>query len=436
MPIESATRAVQFNTAWPLSSDPRSEGDDHLRLIKSVAKTEAGAAEAQWSYTGHSSVYGAATRVRIDSDVSSTYFPGRRVRVVGSSTGTIYGNVSSATFSASTSVNFTFDSASTLVNEAVQISVSKVTPASMPFVTSFAQLRAISPSEGYKLIWVHGGTTTGDGGGGLFRWDGTATGTDDSLTLITPDAGGTGRWIICAPASASTGRAFFPSANVTQAGGTNVGMTVGIFTIADRGILVTGVGETRTPVLWGRTTSASAIPQMNVRGDNWEWGSGSAIDTVPAMTLDASAGNLTIIGALSKGSGTFRIDHPLKPDTHHLIHSFVEGPRCDLIYRGTATLVSGAASVDLDSVTGLTAGTFAALCRDAQVWVQNEDGWTAVKGSVSGATLSITCEDGASTDAVSWLVVAERQDDNIKGANWTDAEGRPILEPEKAPPLE
>jgi len=30
------------------------------------------------------------------------------------------------------------------------------------------------------------------------------------------------------------------------------------------------------------------------------------------------------------------------------------------------------------------------------------------------------------------MVVAERQDDHIREAGWTDSEGRPILEPEKS----
>ena len=47
--------------------------------------------------------------------------------------------------------------------------------------------------------------------------------------------------------------------------------------------------------------------------------------------------------SLSKGSGSFQIDHPLpaKKDTHYLQHSFIEGPKADLIYRGKTTLVAG-----------------------------------------------------------------------------------------------
>jgi len=152
-----------------------------------------------------------------------------------------------------------------------------------------------------------------------------------------------------------------------------------------------------------------------------------------AKQFECSDTNLSVVGALSKGSGSFRIDHPLDSmkDTHDLVHSFVEGPRADLIYRDSVTLSGGTASVDLDAAVGLTDGTWEALCRDPQVWVQNEDGWTQVRGEVSGSTLTITAQDSDCTDTVSWLVVAERQDQNIREADWTDAEGHPILEPEK-----
>ena len=154
-----------------------------------------------------------------------------------------------------------------------------------------------------------------------------------------------------------------------------------------------------------------------------------------AMRVTDGAGTMTgpwtVTGALSKGSGSFRIDHPIKPETHDLVHSFVEGPRADLIYRGVVSLSDGWAEVDLDEAVGLTEGTWAALCRDPQVWVQNDSGWDAVKGSVSGSTLTIVCQAPNSYDEVSWLVVAERQDENIREADWTDSEGHPILEPEK-----
>jgi len=141
-------------------------------------------------------------------------------------------------------------------------------------------------------------------------------------------------------------------------------------------------------------------------------------------------GDHVITGALSKGSGSFCIPHPIAED-RELVHSFVEGPQADLIYRGTTTLSGGTATVNLDEKYGLITGTWEALCRDPQVWVTSDDGWTLCKGSVSGATLTITAQDSACAETVTWLVIAERQDDNIKSAEWTDEDGRPILEPIK-----
>ena len=149
--------------------------------------------------------------------------------------------------------------------------------------------------------------------------------------------------------------------------------------------------------------------------------------------FEVTGTNMSVVGALSKGSGSFRIDHPLDSmkDTHDLVHSFIEGPRADLMYRGSVQLSGGTATVDLDAAATMTDGTWELLCRDPQVWVQNEDGWTQVRGSVSGSTLTITAQDGDCTDTVSWLVVAERQDEHMMDTNWTDNNGRVIIEPEK-----
>ena len=151
------------------------------------------------------------------------------------------------------------------------------------------------------------------------------------------------------------------------------------------------------------------------------------------MTI-SSGGNVAITGALSKGSGSFKIDHPLesKKDTHHLVHSFIEGPQADLIYRGKVVLSSGTATVNIDTAAGMTSGTFEALCADVQCFTSNETGWTAIKGSVSGATLTIQAQDNSCTDTISWLVVGERKDPHMFATEWTDDNGKVIVEPEKS----
>ena len=144
-------------------------------------------------------------------------------------------------------------------------------------------------------------------------------------------------------------------------------------------------------------------------------------------------GNVVVLGALSKGSGSFRIDHPLpaKTSTHHLVHSFIEGPQADLIYRGKVTLVDGSATVNVDTAAGMTEGTFEVLCTDVQCFTSNESGWTAVKGSVSGNTLTITAQDNTCTDTISWMVVGERKDQHMLDTDWTDDNGKVIVEPLK-----
>jgi hypothetical protein len=84
----------------------------------------------------------------------------------------------------------------------------------------------------------------------------------------------------------------------------------------------------------------------------------------------------------------------------------------------------------------MTAGTFEALCRDVQCFTSNETGWSAVKGSVTGSRLAISCENTSSTDTVSWMVVGERQDQHMMDTEWTDEQGRVVVEPLKNPVIE
>ena len=153
----------------------------------------------------------------------------------------------------------------------------------------------------------------------------------------------------------------------------------------------------------------------------------------PQAGLHVMGGNFIVSGSLTKGSGSFRIDHPLesKKDTHDLVHSFTEAPQADLLYRGTVTLSSGSATVNIDTTAGMSNGTFVLLCGDVQCFTTNETDWKAVKGSVSGNTLTISCEDSSSTATVSWLVIGERKDQHMKDTEWTDSEGHVIVEPLK-----
>ena len=82
--------------------------------------------DAQWVIYGDgdgafTSAYASASSFTINGvDVTAFYHAGRRVKIIGSSTGTVYGTISSSSFSSNTTVNVTLDSGS-LQNETLTI---------------------------------------------------------------------------------------------------------------------------------------------------------------------------------------------------------------------------------------------------------------------------------------------------------------------------
>ena len=72
---------------------------------------------------------------------------------------------------------------------------------------------------------------------------------------------------------------------------------------------------------------------------------GGSVNNAALMT-----GDVTITGNLSKGGGTFKIDHPQDPENKYLIHSFVESPDMMNVYNGNIVSdANGVAVVSLPS---------------------------------------------------------------------------------------
>jgi hypothetical protein len=94
-------------------------------------------------------------------------------------------------------------------------------------------------------------------------------------------------------------------------------------------------------------------------------------------------------------------------------------------------LHNGRATIDLDEWFGMTPGTFLALNRDIQAFVNNADTWDNVRAKVMGSQLVIECQNPESTATVSWLVIGERQDKEIHESSLTDDNGKVIVEPVK-----
>ena len=302
--------------------------------------------------------------------------------------------------------------------------------------------------SGVSVQFVYNGSTwdvyaqIGGNGGTAVTLDGVQTLTNKTLTSPVISAitglstltGGAGNMTI----TSGTGNSRTMALQTTTSGGTATtaltlgadqsSTTAGSLTVAGAATL----GASTGPGIFSRESSVFREYIGDGTGYSRVFAKRISSTTTDLVTISDS-GNLTITGALSKGSGSFRIEHPLpsKTSTHQLVHSFIEGPKADLIYRGKVDLVGGKGTVNIDAAATMTEGTFEVLCRDVQCFTTNESGWTAVRGKVTGNILTIEAQDASCTDSISWMVIGERKDKHMYDTDWTDDNGRVIVEPEK-----
>jgi hypothetical protein len=133
---------------------------------------------------------------------------------------------------------------------------------------------------------------------------------------------------------------------------------------------------------------------------------GSRKDLNPAFDGLAGlfSGNVQITGNISKGGGSFKIDHPLDPENKYLYHSFIESPDMMNIYNGNITTdANGEAVVELPSY-------FEALNRDFryQLSVIGTFAQAIVAEEISNNRFTI--KTSAPRVKVSWQVTGVRQD--------------------------
>src|SRR5208282_3926034 len=153
---------------------------------------------------------------------------------------------------------------------------------------------------------------------------------------------------------------------------------------------------------------------------------GSSYATV--FTVDASgngtyAGDLNVTGTLTKGGGSFKIDHPLDPANKYLSHSFVESPDMMDVYNGVIRLdAKGEAWVSLPDY-------FEALNRDFRYQLTSIGAPAPnlyVAREVAGNRFQIA--GGKPGGKVSWQVTGIRHD------AYADANRIPVTEDK--PPAE
>ena len=240
--------------------------------------------------------------------------------------------------------------------------------------------------SGGSGIGVHGYSTTGigvQGFGGETQSGATAYG----VYGYSASVNGTG---VFGQATSGSGTTYGVRGQATSSGG------VGVYGFSGGGNGVRGQSTSNDGVL-GTSTGLAGVAGVSVTGNGIYGESTSGY-------AGYFAGWAHVTGTLSKGAGSFIIDHPLDPARKTLSHSFVESPDMLNIYNGTVTTdANGKATVTLPA-------WFGALNKDVRYQL------TTI-GSFARATISAKVKDNRfsiTTDQpsieVSWQVTGIRQD--------------------------
>jgi hypothetical protein len=143
----------------------------------------------------------------------------------------------------------------------------------------------------------------------------------------------------------------FSGVGVVALGGTSTTTTGG----ASQGLLAAGgFGEVSSGGIGVSATGGGGNGVGNAGGDGIVAKGGSGDGGAGTGRAGVFNGDVQVTGNLSKGGGSFKIDHPLDPENKYLYHSFVESPDMMNIYNGNAKLDSnGEATVELPEWFGV-----------------------------------------------------------------------------------
>jgi hypothetical protein len=220
-----------------------------------------------------------------------------------------------------------------------------------------AAVNGYEPATKGAVYGVNGSTSsTTDFAAGVSGYEGASTG------QVSGVSGGTGSTTTGASgvrgaANATTGNVYGVSGYSASAAGVGVvgtayassGNTTGIIgsTVSTNGIGAFGNSTSTSggTGIQGNTesTSGGAAGVFVAHGGGGLILSGlSGSSYKGVFSVDAAgngfyAGNLTVKGNVSKGGGSFKIDHPLDPANKYLSHSFVESPDMMNVYNGNIT---------------------------------------------------------------------------------------------------
>jgi hypothetical protein len=233
----------------------------------------------------------------------------------------------------------------------------------------------INARDGSTGVVSRGGNSEirfGRGGTGVDAFGGTATGESGfggtGLNVTGGDAEGGGFGIIAnggnsKGANGGTGLSVAGGISETGFGGNGAAITGG-FSRQNRGGIglevfggsgLDGDGGTGIDITGGAGSGSnhSSGRGLVVRAGTPFNGAerGLAADLIGDVQVEGNlrvTRDINLTGNLTKGGGSFKIDHPLDPENKYLYHSFVESPDMMNIYNGTVTTDSnGNATVTL-----------------------------------------------------------------------------------------
>ena len=140
---------------------------------------------------------------------------------------------------------------------------------------------------------------------------------------------------------------------------------------------------------------------------------------------------LDVAGDITGNTKNFKIVHPLLNDKW-LFHGTVEAPRYENIYRGKKLLKNGKCSVNIDRECnesgGMISGTFVALNKNIQLYLQNNHTYDKVIGEIIDGIIRISCENIVDDIEIDWMVIGERKDGGVINEPITDDSGALICE--------
>ncbi|MBA7714361.1 hypothetical protein ES703_123383 [subsurface metagenome] len=192
-------------------------------------------------------------------------------------------------------------------------------------------------------------------------------------------------------------------------GGTSASDCYGVYgncTGANGGRGVYGRATGSSTGVWGEATSGVGGWFVNNSASSYAvYAYNNNGATAPGIYV---RGNAQITGSLTKGSGTFLIDHPLDPKNKVLRHSFIEGPEMTNIYKGRTKLVNGVATIELPSY-------FDALNHPngREIILTPINGWSPLylDGKIKDNKFTVkTTKEGNPEQEFSWVILAVRND--------------------------